>query len=526
MELFVNASFITCEPDGNAIYSAMAVDRGYIVWIGNEIPAAYRSARVTDLGGAAVTPAFGDTHLHFESYCLFNHTFFVMDASSLDEMGNIVKAYAASHPKDKVILGFGCSAHVVKEARLPERVDLDAWTNRPLLIIKYDGHAAVCNSALIDLLSDEVKRDEGCDLETGWLYQNAFFNGVNEVTAKVPPMAIVSGLSKGADALAKTGIALMHNVEGVGFANDLDVDMMRVLDAGLPVASRMFFQTMDVDAVQKRGMKRIGGCFKLALDGCFGSEDAALSEPYANNTENRGKLYYTQQEVNDFCIRANRAGMQIAIHAIGDAAVEQAVCAFEAALSDQPRADHRYVLIHCCLCSPEQLDRLAKLRVSIAAQSPFIFWRQEPESYLRGILGGARTDALNPLKSMMDRGLMVGDGSDAPTTLPDPIYGMHCAVNHPTPSERITPLQALMMRTYNPAYMTFDEQSRGSLTPGKIADFVVLSEHPLTIAPERMKEIQVRTLYLAGKAYRSRQRGALGLLIVSFVRRIFKKKYL
>ena len=526
MKLYTNASFITCEPGNNATYSAMAVDKGRIAWIGNEIPPAYRGLRAIDLGGATVTPAFGDTHLHFESFCMFYNTFFVMDATSLDEAGKIVKTYADSHPKDKVILGFGCTAHTVKEARLPVRADMDKWTDKPLLIVKYDGHAAVCNTALMNLLSADVKSDPGCDEETGWLYQNAFFNGVNEVTAKVPSLSIVSGLSKGADYLAKAGIGLMHNVEGVGFANDLDVDMLRVLGPGLPVAFRMFFQTMDVDAVVKRGMKRIGGCFKLALDGCFGSEDAALSAPYANNAANSGKLYYTQEQVNDFCTRANRAGLQIAIHAIGDAAVEQAVTAYEAALRDTPRADHRHVLIHCCLCTPGQLDRLAKMKISIAAQVPFIYWKQEPDAYLRGILGAERTDQLNPLKSMLERGIMLGDGSDAPTTLPNPIYGMHCAVNNPTPSERISPLDALMMRTYNPAYMSFDEATRGSLTKGKIADFVVLSQNPLTVAPEKMIDTKVLDLYLVGKKYKTRLKGALGLLLASVCRRLFEKKFL
>jgi predicted amidohydrolase YtcJ len=169
---------------------------------------------------------------------------------------------------------------------------------------------------------------------------------------------------------------------------------------------------------------------------------------------------------------------------------------------------------------------MAKMKISIAAQAPFIFWRQEPDAYLRGILGAERTDRLNPLKSMLDRGLMVGDGSDAPTTLPDPIYGMHCAVNHPTPSERISPLDALMMRTYNPAYMSFDEASRGSLTPGKIADFVVLSENPLKIEPEQIKNVHVLDLYLAGKKYKTIRRGAFGLLIASVIRRLMCKNFL
>ncbi len=206
--------------------------------------------------------------------------------------------------------------------------------------------------------------------------------------------------------------------------------------------------------------------------------------------------------------------------------MEQAVTAYEAALRDTPRADHRHVLIHCCLCTPEQLDRLVKMKISIAAQAPFIYWKQEPDAYLRGILGAERTDRLNPLKSMLDRGIMLGDGSDAPTTLPDPIYGMHCAVNNPTPSERISPLDALMMRTYNPAYMSFDEATRGSLSEGKIADFVVLSKNPLTVAPEKIIDIQVLDLYLAGKKYKTRLKGAFGLLMASVWRRLVQKKFL
>ncbi len=525
MKIYKNAQFITCEPDNNQTYSAMAVDKGHIAWIGNEIPESYAKAKTIDLAGAAVTPAFGDTHMHFESFCMFANTFFVMDVASLDEMGEVVKTYADSHPKDKVLIGFGCSAHTVKEKRLPTRADMDKWTDRPLLIVKYDGHAAVINTPLLDSLSEDVKKDPGCHSD-GWLYQNAFFNGVNEVTGRIPALSIVSGLSNGADALAKAGIGTAHCVEGVGFPKDMDVDMFKVLSPGLPQAYRMFFQTMDVGAVLRRGLTRIGGCFKLALDGCFGSEDAALVEPYANDPKNKGMLYYTQEQVNHFAILANRAGLQIAMHAIGDAAVEQAVTAYEAALADCPREDHRHVLIHCCLCTDKQLDRLAAMKISIAAQAPFIYWKQEPDAYLRGLLGDKRNNSLNPLKSMLKRGLVVGDGSDAPTTFPNPIYGMYCAVNHPNLSERISPLEALMMRTFAPAYMTFDEAVRGSLTPGKIADFVVLSDNPLTIKPEKINDIKVQDLYLKGVKYQFKPTGALGLLARSLAKQWFNKAYI
>ncbi len=524
MKVYSNATFITCEP-ASECYSAMAVDGGKIIWIGDDVPGQFLTAERVDLGGACVTPAFADTHMHFESFCLFENTFYLCDVTDFSEAKQIVSNFSADHPKSAVLLGFGCSAHTVREGRLPERADLDDWTDRPLIIVKYDGHAAVGNSALMDLLSDKVKQDPGCKLETGWLYQNAFYNGVNEVTAKVPSLDIVKGLAKGADTLARAGIGFVHTVEGVGFKNDLDVDTINMLAPALPQAFRIFFQTMDLEKVAKRKMKRVGGCFKLALDGCFGSEDAALKEPYTNDSSNYGMLYYTQEEVNAFAIAANRAGMQITMHAIGDAAVEQCITAYEAAIADTPRKDHRHVMIHACLISGEQLDRVKKLGLSLAVQSPFIYWDQEPQSYLESILG-ERTNRLNPLKSMLDRGIVMGNGSDAPTTKPNPIIGMAFAVNHPNPEERIEPIDALRMITYNPAYMTFDEDKRGSLTAGKIADFVVLDKNPLEVPREEIGDIKVQALYLAGEKYKTRMKGAMGLFLSSLGNKMFKREYL
>ena len=170
--------------------------------------------------------------------------------------------------------------------------------------------------------------DPGFDKETGWLYQNAFYKGVNFITQKVAPLKILSGMQKASVDLARAGIGYVHSVEGVGYKNDIDIDTIMKARLGLCQCFRGVFQTMDVEKVKKRGMKRIGGCFSLALDGCFGSEDAALSDGYANNPENKGFLAYSQDEVDAFCIKANREGLQITMHAIGDVAVKQALDAY------------------------------------------------------------------------------------------------------------------------------------------------------------------------------------------------------
>lgn len=518
MTVFKNANFISCE-EQNRTFSVLAEDKGRIVFCGDEVPVQYAGCPVIDLHGKTAVPAFADTHIHFASHALFENTLDVRDAENFAQLGQMLRDYEARTKKQKVTIGFGCCAHTVEEGRLPDKADLDAYTTRPTMIVKYDGHAGVGNSALAEALPQAVRNDPGFDAQTGWMTQNAFYEGVNYMTAQISVPSILTGLQSSADALAKRGIGLLHTVEGVGFKNDIDLDMMRVASRGLPQDYRIFFQTMDIEKVQKRKLPRIGGCFRLALDGCFGSEDAALLEPYANDPDNRGFLSYTQQEVDAFCIQANREGLQIAVHAIGDAAVEQALHAFEAAQEDHPRSDARHIMIHACLMNEAQQARAAALRLVIATQPAFLDWRHEPQAYLDRILGQERAYAIMPLKSWLDKGIVVTAGSDAPCTLPDPIRSMHCACNHPDPKERVSALDALRMHTSRAAWSCFDEDRRGALREGLLCDFVVLSGDPLAVPPETLQDLQVEAVYFRGKPYRSKARGLVPLLAWAAVAR-------
>jgi len=509
MTVFKNARFISCEQE-NRIFSILVEDRGRIAFCGDEMPAQYAACPVIDLGGKAVVPAFADTHIHFASHALFESTLDVREAANFAQLGQMLREYEERTKKQKLTICFGCCAHTVEEGRLPERGDLDLYTTRPTMIVKYDGHAGVGNSALVESLPEAVRSDPGFDARTGWMTQNAFYEGVNFMTAQISPLSILAGLRKTADAMARRGIALVHAAEGVGYKNDIDLDMMRFAARWLPQDFRIFFQTMDVGKVRKRKLPRIGGCFKLALDGCFGSEDAALLEPYANNPENRGFLTYTQEQVDRFCIEANRQGLQIAIHAIGDAAVEQALTAFEAAQSDCPREDARHILIHACLMNEAQQARAAALRLVIATQPAFLYWRHEPQAYLDSILGEGRSYAAIPLKSWVEKGIAVTAGSDAPCTIPDPIQSIYCACNHPNPGESLSALDALRMHTAWAAYSSFDEGRRGTLRAGLLCDFAVLSGDPLAMPAERLDTLQVEALYLRGKRYGSKRRGLAG----------------
>jgi len=324
---------------------------------------------------------------------------------------------------------------------------------------------------------------------------------------------------KGIDKMAAQGFGMMHTAEGVGFPRDMDVDIARLLAKSLknPFQSRIFFQTKTISKVQKRKLPRIGGCFETALDGCFGSEDAALLDPYNNDATNKGVLFYSQDQVNAFVKEANRAGLQIAIHAIGDAAFEQVVNAFDFALKDFPREDHRHTIIHAPLTTPRSLDKAAELNLGIAAQPAFIHWALEPLEYLEEILGDRAYKLFNQ-RDMLDVGLKVSGGSDAPCTLPDIGESLFAACNHYVSDQSVSIEEALRFFTWNAAWTSFDEKERGSLEKGKIADMCILNENPLTIDKSKLRNLKAEKLILSGKDYIPGQ-GIGGLLL----RRLFGK---
>ena len=218
-------------------------------------------------------------------------------------------------------------------------------------------------------------------------------------------------------------------------------------------------------------------------------------------------MYYSDEQVTEFCKKANREGMQIEIHAIGDAAFNQATKALKAALDDTPRDNHRHAIIHACLPTEEGLQICKDYNILLPVQSAFINWPQEPDSYLESILGN-RIEKLNPLKTFYDNTL-ISAGSDGPCTDPDPIEWIYKACNHSVPSQALTVQEALRMCTHNGYYMSFDEKDRGTLEVGKIADMVILSDNPYTIPVQNLNQLKVEELLLQGKPYQNLKTPAL-----------------
>ena len=492
------------------VFNYLVEDNGRIIFVGNDLPSHFKNAECVDLGLKALIPSFVDSHQHFASFSIFHSGLNVMDADSNEEIARMVADFYARSGKSKTLIAFGASPYSVKERKLISREELDkVCPDKEIMVVKYDGHACILNTKLLNEIDKKVCHLRGYHPDTGEMNQEAFFEVSNYITNSLSVIDLYSKMQEAADFEASYGIGEVHTVSGVGFIANLDITTEKLfaksLNNGFQV--RVFPQSMDVSVATSRKLPRIGGCFECALDGCFGSQDAAMNEPYTDGST--GVLYYSDEKVTEFCKRANRAGLQIEMHAIGDKAFDQATRCLKAALDDYPRDDHRHGIIHDCLPTEEGIRICKEYHIAMPVQSAFINWKQEPDEYLESLMGKKRASRLNPIKTFADNGIVVSLGSDAPCTSPNPIVWIDRCVNNPNKAEQVTVQQALRMATFNGYYTTFDEKERGSLEVGKVADMVILSDNPYTIAKDNIKRIKVEQLILSGQPYKSAKESVL-----------------
>lgn len=506
----------------NSVYNYLIEENGIICYVGNFLPEKYKNFSMIELGNRCILPSFVDTHQHFASLSTFNAGLNVMNANSNVEIIKMISEFCQKSKK-KTLICFGASPYSVVEKRLISKEELDSVSgNKELMVVKYDGHACIINSKLLKKLDNKLKKLRGYHPETGEMNQEAFFVCSDYITSSLSILDLFKNMQNCVDFHAKNGIGMIHTVSGVGFLWNLDISIEKIFAKSLKNGFniRVFPQSLNVNVSQKRKISRIGGCFECALDGCFGSHDAALNLDYIDSESGQGVLYYSDEKVINFCKQANRAGLQIEMHAIGDKAFDQATRALKEALDDYPRKDHRHGIIHACLPTNAGIKICKEYNIQIPMQSAFIDWKQEPNDYLESILGKERLVKLNPIKTFLNNDIIVSFGSDAPCTTPDPMIWIDRAVNNENVDQRISVEDAIRMCTYNGCWTTFDEKERGSLEVGKIADMVILSDNPLSCDKSEIKNIKIEELLLAGKKYKSARKN----IMISLLCGLFSRK--
>ena len=219
--------------------------------------------------------------------------------------------------------------------------------------------------------------------------------------------------------------------------------------------------------------------------------------------ETTGQLHPTQSELNQQVLTTHQAGFQLAIHAIEESTVEAAIAALEYAQNQSPQNDRRHRIEHCAECPPHLLKRLSNLQAVIVTQPPFLYY--SGERYLARV-PESQLPWLYRIKSPLSSGLVVAGSSDSPVVLDNPLVGICAAVTRQAesgqyllPEERVSTREALSMYTINAAYASFEEDIKGSITQGKLADMVVLSSDPLKSLPEQIKDIRVEMTIIGGE---------------------------
>ncbi|SHJ25074.1 amidohydrolase [Pseudobutyrivibrio xylanivorans] len=509
MQVF-HGTILTCD-ENNTVANYLVEREGRIAYIGTKLPTQYEVVPPIELGNNVLVPAFTDTHMHYSGFSVLHKMFPINDTDSNAKILEQLKEYA-TRTRENIIVGFGATEFAVSEGHLILKEQMDvACPEKPAFIIKHDAHSGVANSLFLDAIKSKVSNLRGYNEDTGELKQEAFLTACEFITHGMSTKKVIDSMVETSDFLASKGIGLICSASGMGFIRDYDFDMERSVAKGLDngMQVRVAYQCSNVDKIAKKDMTRVvfGN-----LDGTFANKDAALNDSYVT-INNKGVSYFSDAEVQNFCIHANRSGYQIALHAVGDAAFEQAVNAISMALEDYPRYDHRHIILHGSLPTEKALKICAKYNIMISVQPSLLTHIDGVKEFVDGIISEDRAKGINPLKTITDMGIKVCFNSDAPASDPDPIMWIHDACNNANPEESVSVYEALKMATINGALSCFDEKERGTLEMGKSCDLAVLDKNPYEIPVDELKTINVSELYLKGKPYKRSRTGSMATML-------------
>jgi len=526
--VLVRGRVITVNPKKQLV-EAIAVSKGRIVRVGTtrEIERLVgKGTQTIDLKGRAVLPGFIDAHNHLWQFGLTLSQVNCRSPpiKSLKEIVDKIGERASKTPKGRWVVGWGYDDTKLKERRHPNRWDLDKVAPHvPVMIRRTCGHTCVVNSRALEMVgyTANTPQPEGGEIEknpvtgepTGVLRETAM-KPVNDLARAYSVEELMEAIKLGQERLLSEGITSCHEA---GLDANTIKAYQRLFALGqlklrvyMMVYVDLLAQVVETGFVTGFGNDWLKiGCIKMMMDGGMGGRTAALYEPYEGAGDSRGIIYMSQEKLNELVKKAHEAGFQIGIHAIGDRAIDISLNALEAALKTVPRKDHRHRIEHCGLCTPELTARLKRLGVIPVGQPPFLY--NIGDSFWTN-LGGARIRWTYPFRTWLDEGIPAPGSSDRPVVLGAPLLGIWACVNRKTEAgrmlaaeERVTPEEAIRMYTLNAAYASFEENLKGSIEPGKLADLVVLSADPCEVQADEIRNIRVEmTIVGGGVAYQAK----------------------
>ena len=473
-----------------------------------------------DGGGRTLLPGLIDAHGHVMDLGFAALRLDLAGTSSLADLQQRLRDYAATHPDAKWIIGFGWNQELWPEKRFPTAADLDAVVaDRPVVLERVDGHAVVANSVALKAagVTAATQAPTGGRIENG-LFVDAARNLIDPSIPKSTHAEMDRALAKAQE------ILLGFGVTGVGSMSTSLADwaaFRRAADSGRLQVRLMTYMTAS-DAAQS-GQRPTGWLYadrlrlvgvKLFADGALGSRGAWLKQPYADKPDTRGLQFHSDAEMMNLANQAAAVGFQIATHAIGDAANAQVITVYET-LSKKYGKDRRWRIEHFQIVDPADIPRLAPAGI-IASMQPTHQTSDRLMAEKR--LGPDRLKGTYAWQTVLKSGARLAFGTDFPVESPNPFPGLSAAISRQDvngqppggwiPEERLTFAQALDAYTRGAAYAGFAEDKVGSLEPGKWADFILVDRDPTVGGAQSLARIKVLQTWIAGQKVFDREASA------------------
>jgi predicted amidohydrolase YtcJ len=475
-----------------------------------------RDTDVVDAQGRTVLPGLIDAHGHVLDLGTTQMTVQLVGTSSLADLQKRLSDYAAAHPRDAWIIGFGWNQELWPEKRFPTAADLDAVVpGRPVVLERVDGHAVVANSMAMKAagITAQASAPSGGRIENG-LFVDAARGLIDKAIPSRTPEQSDEALAKAQSQLLSVGVT------GVGSMSTSVADWEAMKRAGangtLNVRLMAYLSgTQSIAAVPKPTpwlfgdrLRAVG--IKLFADGALGSRGAWLKQPYADKLDTRGLQFHSDAEMLSLAEQAASRGFQIATHAIGDAANAQVISIYEA-LSKKYGRDRRWRTEHFQIADPADIARLAPAGI-IASMPPT--HQTSDRLMAEARLGPDRLAGAYAWQSVLKSGARLAFGTDFPVESPIPFPGLAAAISRQDmqgqppggwiPSERLTFEQALAAYTRGSAYAGFAEDRIGGLEPGKWADFIIVDRDPTKVDSLALARTEVLETWVAGKKVREK----------------------
>ncbi len=456
------------------------------------------NVEIIDANGASVVPGFIDSHFHVIGTAMSREWINFSDSRSFDDIREKIQLVQKQGNR-KAIIGAGLDSNKLTEARLPDRKDLDEiCSDIPVAIYSQDYHILMLNTHGIlyykaPFTLSGVELDES-GMPTGIFSKKSGAKLDITITNSIPDESIENSIKNLVPELASLGLTTIAAMEGGNMNYDYDsykdAQLLLKNQKSYPVDFVVYYQTTEISLVKRLGLKQIGGT--IYLDGTLGAHTAALSEPYTDMPNKKGMLLIDQDELNSFVCDCMQNDLQVSLDAIGDCAVESALIAFEYAQGLYGKKDTRSRIEHAVLVTEEQMKRANRLGVVLSMQPSYEgHWGGPDGMYAQRL--GARWRKTNAFRDIIDHGVQTCAGSDSDVTDPNPMKGIHWAVNHPNKDQRISVYEAVKMYTKSGAYGLFMEDKKGSIAPGLKADIVILDSDIENISPMELKNVKVKT---------------------------------